>query len=258
MAIQKTTNDRNPYALRLSDPFALSFLPDGTIDAAAMASLTLGGCKHGVSLGLLEGRIVFQSSGNGVIDLGETRPICYADLEQALRERLPGVRLRGCGHEPQLLPCVDCRCPEAPGEERLLDGRMKRWNLCETMVCPRCGECDGVGLGYYRDGSNQCGWLCPRCGDFPFSLSDLGLPCEDSHLSRAMSGLVDMPFRRDMPLIDASAVCLADMRWRDAGGDGDAPDALINAVWNVMSGWERAMCRDEYVCPRFGDDNDSE
>ena len=251
--IESAMNDRG---LRMSDPLALSLLPDHSIDYAIMASLTLGGCKHGVSLGLSEGRIVFQSSGNGVMDLGEMRPICYADLEQALRERLPGLHLRGCGREPQLLPCDDCRCPEAPGEERLTDGRMKRWNPCETMACPRCGERDGVGLGYYRDGSNQCGWLCPRCGDFP--LSDLGKPCEGDDLSRAMSGLADMPFQRDMPLMDASAVCLADMRWRDVGGDGDAPEALINAVWNVMAGWERAMCRDEYVCPRFEDDDDSE
>ena len=141
---------------------------------AMEARLSLGGCVCGAQIAL---------NGAWMLDLcGRTRedalPLGLAGvpsedltLDQVLaaaRPRLLGCGLRGV-RPPQLIPCYVCRCPEAPGETRLSDGRMQVWNVCEAMMCPRCGERDGVGLGYYRDGSKRCGWLCPRCGDFPLT-----------------------------------------------------------------------------------------
>ena len=62
-------------------------------------------------------------------------------------------------------------CTSAPGEQ---GPPVYRRNSCGNgyLMCPRCSETDGVGAGYYRDGSGRVGWLCPRCGDFPMVSDD--------------------------------------------------------------------------------------
>lgn len=142
---------------------------------AMMARLMLGGCACGA--GLSRGAGVWWVSGKSDGIGARTDLLASERLRDLTIERLigkmvlwlPGVGLRGVGRPPQLIPCDDCRCPEGPGETRLRDGRMQQWNECGNgrLMCPRCGDYDGVMVGYYRDGSELLGWNCPRCGSFP-------------------------------------------------------------------------------------------
>lgn len=144
---------------------------------AIHARIALGGCGCGAYLSRGAGLwwVCGKSDGIGIrTDLlvsDRLRDLTIEILIGKMGPWLPGVGLRGVGRPPQVRLCDDCRCPEAPGETRMMDGRMKRWNTCNggRLMCPRCSEVEDVTVGYYRDGSGLLGWNCARCGSFPIT-----------------------------------------------------------------------------------------